>query len=121
MRGHAIECRINAEHPSTFAPSPGRIQTLCLPGSIGVRVDTALYAGGVIPPYYDSLVAKLITHGATREEAIRRMRRALDMFVVDGIHTSIPMHQSILADPEFEAGAIDTHFIQRWLGRTSRA
>jgi acetyl-CoA carboxylase biotin carboxylase subunit len=117
LRGHAIECRINAEHPVTFVPSPGKIQSLCLPGSIGVRVDTAVYAGGVIPPYYDSLVAKLIAHGRNREEAIRRMQRALEMFVVDGIHTSIPLHQSILADPEFQAGAIDTHFIQRHLAR----
>ncbi len=117
LRGHAIECRINAEHPVTFVPSPGKIQSLCLPGSIGVRVDTAVYAGGVIPPYYDSLVAKLIAHGRDREEAIRRMQRALEMFVVDGIHTSIPLHQSILADPEFQAGAIDTHFIQRHLAR----
>jgi acetyl-CoA carboxylase biotin carboxylase subunit len=117
LRGHAIECRINAEHPVTFVPSPGKIQSLCLPGSIGVRVDTAVYAGGVIPPYYDSLVAKLIAHGRNREEAIRRMQRALEMFVVDGIHTSIPLHQAILADPEFQAGAIDTHFIQRHLAR----
>lgn len=117
LRGHAIECRINAEHPVTFVPSPGRIQALCLPGSIGIRVDTAVYAGGVIPPYYDSLVAKLIAHGANREEAIRRMQRALEMFVVDGIHTSIPLHQAILADPEFQSGAIDTHFIQRHLAR----
>ncbi|MFZ5927876.1 MAG: acetyl-CoA carboxylase biotin carboxylase subunit [Acidobacteriota bacterium] len=117
LRGHAIECRINAEHPVTFVPSPGRIQALCLPGSIGIRVDTAVYAGGIIPPYYDSLVAKLIAHGANREEAIRRMQRALEMFVVDGIHTSIPLHQAILADPEFQSGAIDTHFIQRHLAR----
>jgi acetyl-CoA carboxylase biotin carboxylase subunit len=117
LRGHAIECRINAEHPVTFVPSPGKIQTLCLPGSIGVRVDTAVYAGGVIPPYYDSLVAKLIAHGNNREEAIRRMQRALDMFVVDGIHTSISLHQAILGDPEFQAGEIDTHFIQRHLAR----
>jgi acetyl-CoA carboxylase biotin carboxylase subunit len=117
LRGHAIECRINAEHPVTFVPSPGRIQALCLPGSIGVRVDTAVYAGGVIPPYYDSLVAKLIAYGSDREEAIRRMQRALEMFVVDGIHTSIPLHQKILADPEFQSGAIDTQFIQRHLAR----
>jgi len=117
LRGHAIECRINAEHPVTFVPSPGKIQALCLPGSIGIRVDTAVYAGGVIPPYYDSLVAKLIAYGNDREEAIRRMQRALEMFVVDGIHTSIPLHQKILADPEFQSGAIDTQFIQRHLAR----
>jgi len=117
LRGHAIECRINAEHPVTFVPSPGKVQALCLPGAIGVRVDTAVYAGGIIPPYYDSLVAKLIAHGRDREEAIRRMQRALEMFVVDGIHTSIPLHQAILADPEFQSAAIDTHFIQRHLAR----
>ncbi|MGQ9925195.1 MAG: acetyl-CoA carboxylase biotin carboxylase subunit, partial [Armatimonadota bacterium] len=117
IRGHAIECRINAEHPSTFVPSPGKILALCLPGSVGVRVDTAVYAGGVIPPYYDSLVAKLIAYGSDRDEAIRRMRRALEMFIVDGIHTSIPLHQKILADSEFLSGALDTHFIQRLLAR----
>ncbi len=114
MRGHAIECRINAEHPETFAPSPGRITALNLPGSIGVRVDTAAYAECVIPPYYDSLVAKLITHGRDRAEAIARMRRALEMFVVEGIHTSIPLHQRILADPDFIAGRFDTNFIKRF-------
>ncbi|MCS7314032.1 MAG: acetyl-CoA carboxylase biotin carboxylase subunit [Bryobacterales bacterium] len=114
FRGHAIECRINAEHPETFAPSPGRITALNLPGSIGVRVDTAAYAECVIPPYYDSLIAKLITHGKDRAEAIARMRRALEMFVVEGIHTSIPLHQRILADPDFIAGRFDTNFIKRF-------
>ncbi len=113
VRGHAIECRINAEHPDTFAPSPGRITGLNLPGGIGVRVDTAAYTDGVIPPYYDSLVAKLITHGANRDEAIQRMLRALDMFVVEGIYTSIPLHQKILRDEDFAAGRIDTNFIAR--------
>ena len=117
IRGHAIECRINAENPRTFAPSPGRIQAMNLPGGIGVRVDTAAYVDGVIPPYYDSLVAKLITHGATRDEAIARMQRALDMFVIEGISTSIPLHQQIMADAEFRSAAIDTHFIQRFLER----
>src|SRR5207302_7496242 len=88
MHGHAIECRINAEHPETFAPSPGRITGLNLPGGVGVRVDTAAYQDGDIPPYYDSLVAKLITFGANRPEAIARMKRALEMFVVEGIYTS---------------------------------
>lgn len=111
FRGHAIECRINAEHPQTFAPSPGKITGLNLPGGIGVRVDTAAYAEGVVPPYYDSLVAKLIVHGADRTEAISRMRRALDMFVVEGIQTSIPLHQRILKDPRFVAGDITTHFL----------
>ena len=111
INGHAIECRINAEHPDTFTPSPGRITGLNLPGGIGVRVDTAVYTDGVIPPYYDSLVAKLIVHGKDRTEAIQRMRRALDMFVVEGIHTSIPLHQRILADPDFVAAKLSTHFM----------
>jgi acetyl-CoA carboxylase, biotin carboxylase subunit len=113
IRGHAIECRINAEHPETFAPSPGRITALNLPGGAGIRVDTAVYQDGVIPPYYDSLVAKLIAHGSTREEAIARMRRALEMFVVEGIHTSIPLDERILAHPDFVAGRIDTGFLGR--------
>ncbi|MEO8130353.1 MAG: acetyl-CoA carboxylase biotin carboxylase subunit [Bryobacteraceae bacterium] len=111
IRGHAIECRINAEHPETFTPSPGRITGLNLPGGIGVRVDTAVYTDGIIPPYYDSLVAKLIVHGKDRTEAIERMRRALDMFVVEGIHTSIPLHQRILADADFVDAKLSTHFM----------
>jgi acetyl-CoA carboxylase biotin carboxylase subunit len=114
-RGHAIECRINAENPETFAPSPGRITGLNLPGGIGIRVDTHAYQDGVIPPYYDSLVAKLIAHGANREEAIARMKRALDLFVVEGIHTSIPLHKRILNEPDFVAGTFDTNFIKRWM------
>jgi acetyl-CoA carboxylase biotin carboxylase subunit len=114
-QGHAIECRINAEHPETFAPSPGRITGLNLPGGIGVRVDTAAFSDCVIPPYYDSLVAKLITHGRDRAEAVDRMNRALEMFIVEGIHTSIPLHKRILADPDFLAGRFDTNFIQRFL------
>jgi len=113
LRGHALECRINAEHPETLTPSPGRITGLNLPGGVGVRVDTAAYQDGVIPPYYDSLVAKLITFGANRDEAIARMRRALGMFVVEGIYTSIPLHQKILAHPDFVAGKIDTGFLAR--------
>ena len=111
--GHAIECRINAEHPETFAPSPGRITGLNLPGGVGIRVDTAAYHDGVIPPYYDSLVAKLIAHGSDRAEAIARMRRALDMFVVEGIYTSIPLHRRILDHPDFVAGKLDTGFLAR--------
>jgi acetyl-CoA carboxylase biotin carboxylase subunit len=111
FNGHAIECRINAEHPTTFAPSPGRINGLNLPGGIGVRVDTAAYTDSVISPYYDSLVAKLITHGQDREEAIQRMRRALSMFVVEGIHTTIPLHEEILDDERFAAGEFDTSFL----------
>jgi acetyl-CoA carboxylase biotin carboxylase subunit len=113
MRGHAIECRINAEHPETFTPSPGRITGLNLPGGAGIRVDTAAYHDGVIPPYYDSLVAKLIAHGADRTEAIARMKRALDMFVVEGIYTSIELHQRILEHPDFVAGKLDTGFLTR--------
>jgi acetyl-CoA carboxylase biotin carboxylase subunit len=113
LRGHAIECRINAEHPETFVPSPGRITGLNLPGGAGIRVDTAAYHDGVIPPYYDSLVAKLIAHGGDRDEAIARMNRALDMFVVEGIYTSIPLHQKILAHPDFIAGKLDTGFLVR--------
>src|ERR1700694_1601964 len=114
-RGHALECRINSEHPVILATSPGRIPGLNLPGGIGVRVDTAAYQDGVIPPYYDSLVAKLITLGANRAEAIARMRRALDMFVVEGIYTSIPLHQKIMTDPDFIAGKADTTYLQRRL------
>jgi acetyl-CoA carboxylase biotin carboxylase subunit len=113
LKGHAIECRINAENPETFAPSAGRISQLVLPGGIGVRVDTAAYSGWFVSPYYDSLVAKLVVHGRDREEAIARTRRALDAFSVEGIHTSISLHQRILADPEFLAGEYDTHFIER--------
>lgn len=115
LNGHAMECRINAEHPETFAPCPGRITGLNLPGGIGVRVDTAVYTDGVIPPYYDSLVAKLITHGRDRQECMERMRRALDMFVVEGIFTSIPLQQKILRDEDFVAGRMDTTFIARKL------
>jgi acetyl-CoA carboxylase biotin carboxylase subunit len=115
LRGHAMECRINAENPDTFVPSPGRITGFHLPGGIGVRVDTWAYTDCVIPPYYDSLVAKLITYGSDRAEAIDRMRRALEMFIVEGIHTSIPLHLKIIADPDFQAGRFDTNFIKRFL------
>jgi len=121
VRGHALECRINAENPETFAPCPGRITGLNLPGGIGVRVDTAAYTDCIITPYYDSLVAKLITHGADRAEAIARMRRALDMFVVEGIPTSIPLHQRILADPDFLAARFDTNFVKRFSAHLSRS
>ena len=116
FRGHAIECRINAEDPETFAPSAGRITSFITPGGIGVRVDTAAYSGWFVPPHYDSLVAKLIVHGRDRTEAVTRMQRALDLFVVEGIHTSIPLHQRIMADPEFSMGNFDTHFIERLIG-----
>jgi acetyl-CoA carboxylase biotin carboxylase subunit len=115
LRGHAIECRINAENPETFVPSPGRITGFHLPGGIGVRVDTWAYTDCVIPPYYDSLVAKLIAYGSDRREAIDRMRRALQMFIVEGIYTSIPLHLKIMADEDFQAGRLDTNFIKRFL------
>ena len=117
QRGHAIECRINAEHPEKFTPSAGKIKTFHIPGGLGVRVDTAAYAEGVIPPYYDSLIAKLITFGKDRPEAIMRMQRALEMFIVEGIHTTIPLHRRILADDEFRAGNIDTKYVERLLAR----
>ncbi len=114
FRGHAIECRINAEDPDTFAPSAGRITAFHAPGGVGVRVDTAAYADAVIPPYYDSLIAKLIAFGKDRNEAIARMRRALDMFIIEGIKTSLPLHRRILADPEFVAANLSTHFLERY-------
>ena len=117
VRGHSIECRINAEHPEKFTPSAGKIKTFHTPGGLGVRVDTAAYAEGVIPPYYDSLIAKLITFGKDRAEATMRMQRALEMFIVEGIHTTIPLHRRILADPEFQAGNIDTKYVERLLAR----
>jgi acetyl-CoA carboxylase biotin carboxylase subunit len=115
--GHAIECRINAEHPEKFTPSPGKITAFNLPGGNGVRVDTAQYQDGVVPQYYDSLIAKLICHGKDREEAMNKMQRALSQFVVEGIHTTIPLHEKIFADEEFRSGAFDTKFMERFLER----
>jgi acetyl-CoA carboxylase biotin carboxylase subunit len=117
MRGHSIECRINAEHPEKFTPSAGKITAFNMPGGTGVRVDTAAYTEGVIPPYYDSLIAKLITHGRDRDEAIARMSRALEMFIVEGIHTTIPLHRRIMTNPDFRAGEFDTKFMERFLGQ----
>lgn len=114
FHGHAIECRINAEDPETFTPSAGRITAFRVPGGPGIRVDTAVYSEAVVPPYYDSLVAKLIAFGDDRPEAIARMSRALDQFVVEGIKTSIPLHKKILDDPDFAAGKLDTHFLDRY-------
>ncbi len=121
IRGHSIECRINAEHPEKFTPSAGKITAFNVPGGNGVRVDTAQYAEGVVPPYYDSLIAKLIVHGKDREEAIQRMRRALGMFVVQGIHTTIPLHEKIFEDEEFRAGKFDTKFMERFFERQKNA
>ena len=118
--GHAIECRINAEDPVTFVPSAGRITTFQAPGGTGVRVDSAAYADAVIPPYYDSMIAKLIVKGRDRSEAIGRMKRALEMFVIEGIKTSIPLHRRILNHPDFAAGRLDTNFIERFLGTSGK-
>jgi len=114
-RGHAIEFRINAEDPATFAPSPGRISFFSMPGGPGVRLDTHIYSGYSVPPYYDSLVAKLLVYGSDREEAIARGRRALSMLRIDGIKTSIGLHQRILESEDFCAGRLDTHFMERFL------
>ena len=115
VSGHSIECRINAEHPEKFTPSAGKITTFHTPGGTGVRVDTAAYAEGVIPPYYDSLIAKLITHGKDREEAVSRMSRALEMFIVEGIYTTIPLHRRIMQNEDFRAAKFDTKFMERFL------
>ena len=112
VRGHAIECRVNAEDPETFMPSAGKIKDFSAPGGIGVRVDTAAYSGSMVQPYYDSLVAKITAHGATRPEAIQRMKRALSMCRLDGVKTSIPLHRKILETSEFVAGRYDTRFIE---------
>ena len=115
--GHAIECRITAEDPETFAPSPGRVDMYHAPGGLGVRVDSALYSGYVVPPHYDSLVAKLVVHVQTCAEAIARLQRALKEMVVSGIRTTIPLHQRIVADPEFQAGDYTIHWLERFVAR----
>jgi acetyl-CoA carboxylase, biotin carboxylase subunit len=117
IRGHAIECRINAEHPEKFTPSAGKISVFNLPGGNGVRVDTAQYPEGVVPPYYDSLIAKLIVHGKDRAEAMAKVQRALGMFVVEGIHTTIPLHRGIFNDQDFREGKFDTKFMERYFER----
>jgi acetyl-CoA carboxylase, biotin carboxylase subunit len=121
FRGHALECRINAEDPATHKPSPGKITAWHAPGGPGVRMDTAAYAEYVIPPYYDSLIAKLIVHGSTRDEAIRRMDRALDMFVLEGVKSTIPLHRQILRNPDFLKGDISTKFLEHSQSRRARA
>src|SRR6188768_3893792 len=115
FRGHAIECRINAEDPDTFAPSPGLIHAWSVPGGPGVRVDTFAHAECTVSPYYDSMIAKIIVHGSDRAEAIARMRRTLEMTVIEGIKTSIPLHLKILADPDFVAGRLSTGFMERYV------
>jgi acetyl-CoA carboxylase biotin carboxylase subunit len=119
--GHALECRINAEHPEKFTPSAGKITAFHMPGGTGVRVDTAVYVEAVVPPYYDSLIAKLIVRGRDRNESISRMARALDMFIVEGIYTTIPLHRRIMADADFRAGNVDTGFMERLLGGSNEA
>ena len=119
LNGHSLECRINAEDPITFMPTPGLIQRWEVPGGFGVRVDSHVTTGYRVPPYYDSMVAKVITHGATREEALARMRLALSEMIVDGISTNIPLHRDILDDPAFCAGGVDIHHLERWLQQRS--
>ena len=115
ITGHAIECRVNAECPDTFVPSPGVIRVFSVPGGPGVRVDTFAHSECVVSPYYDSLIAKIIAHGRDRQEAIARMRRTLEMTVIEGIKTSIPLHLKILSDPDFVAGRLSTSFMERFL------
>nr|WP_276589525.1 acetyl-CoA carboxylase biotin carboxylase subunit [Sphingomonas sp. GM_Shp_2] len=117
FRGHAIECRINAEDPRTFAPSPGTVKVYHAPGGMHVRVDSGLYQGYKVPPYYDSMVAKLIVYGATRNGALRRLRRALEEFVIEGMKTTIPLHQALLDDPEFQDGQYTIKWLEEWLAK----
>ena len=113
--GHAIECRINAENPLTFAPSPGRIKEYHAPGGFGVRVDSALYSGYTVPPYYDSLISKLIVHGANRNECLMRLRRSLEEYVIEGIDTTVPLHEKLISAPEFLDGNYDIHWLEAWM------
>jgi acetyl-CoA carboxylase biotin carboxylase subunit len=117
FRGHAIECRINAEDPKTFAPSPGTVKGFHAPGGMHVRVDSGLYVGYKVPPYYDSMIAKLIVYGSTRERCIMRLRRALEEFVIEGMKTTIPLHQKLVNDPEFLAGDYTIKWLEEWLAR----
>jgi acetyl-CoA carboxylase biotin carboxylase subunit len=119
LSGHAIECRINAENPETFRPSPGRVTDYHAPGGLGVRVDSALYQGYEVPPYYDSLISKLIIHGKTRNECLMRLRRALEEYVIGGIETTIPLHQRLVEAADFINGDYDIHWLERFLGRAS--
>jgi acetyl-CoA carboxylase biotin carboxylase subunit len=121
LKGHAIECRINAENPEDFRPSPGRVTEYHAPGGAGVRVDSALYQGYEVPPFYDSLVSKLIIHDETREGCIMRLRRALGEYVVAGIETTIPLHQRLVEHPDFRRGAYDIHWLERFLARPPAA
>jgi len=117
LRGHAIECRINAENPEDFRPSPGRIGDYHVPGGLGIRVDSAAYQGYDVPPYYDSLIAKLIVHGATRDECLMRLARALDEYVIGGIETTLPLHQRLVGNADFRRGDYHIHWLEDFLGR----
>ena len=119
ISGHAIECRVNAEHPQTFRPSPGRISYYHPPGGLGVRVDSAAYQGYAIPPNYDSLVGKLVVHGRNRTEALMRLRRALDEFIVDGIDTTLPLFRSLVRDADVLNGDYDIHWLEHYLRGSS--
>jgi acetyl-CoA carboxylase biotin carboxylase subunit len=119
--GHAVECRINAENPDTFLPSPGRVTDYYAPGGLGVRVDSALYPGYDVPPYYDSLISKLVIHGRSRNECLMRLRRALEEYVIDGIETTIPLHQRLVTAADFIDGDYDIHWLERFVGRPARA
>jgi acetyl-CoA carboxylase, biotin carboxylase subunit len=116
FNGHAIECRITAENPDTFMPTPGRVRDYHPPGGLGVRVDSALYAGYRIPSNYDSLIAKLVVHGQSRNECLMRLKRALKEFVIDGVETTIPLHQRLIAAPDFINGHYDIHWLERFCG-----
>ena len=115
IEGHAIECRINAEHPASFRPSPGQITYFHPPGGLGIRVDSAVYQGYTIPPFYDSLVGKLIVHGRTRNECLMRLRRSLDEFVVDGIDTTLPLFRRLVRNPDIQNGQYDIHWLETFL------
>jgi acetyl-CoA carboxylase biotin carboxylase subunit len=115
-RGHAIECRLNAEHPETFMPSPGKIEEFHAPGGPGIRIDTHIYAGYVVPPYYDSMIGKLIAHGEDRDAAIARMTNALRETIIEGINTNIPLHRQLLKDAAFQQGGVNIHYLEKKLG-----
>jgi acetyl-CoA carboxylase, biotin carboxylase subunit len=117
FRGHAIECRINAEDPQTFAPSPGTVKAYVAPGGMHVRVDSGLYAGYKVPPYYDSMIAKLIVYGSDRERCIMRLKRALEEYVIEGMRTTLPLHQRLIQDPEFREGQYTIKWLEEWLAR----
>jgi len=116
INGHAVECRINAEDPDTFMPSPGKITRAHMPGGPGVRVDSHIYNSYTVPPYYDSMIGKLITHGPTRDIALARMRTALDETIIEGIKTNIPLHRRLVDDSAFQAGGTNIHYLEKKLG-----